>query len=132
MSEQADDRQAIEQTVRRYFDGLYNSNGEDIRATFHPDAMVTGFMSDTGEMSAMNFEKFVAFVEGQTSPASAGEPCELDVVTIDIAGKVATAKLLDRYLNIRFTDYLSLVKDDKGWRVYNKLWHAEPIKDPQS
>jgi len=127
MADQADDRQQIEQTVRRYFDGLYNSSGGDIKATFHPDAMITGFMSDTGEMAAMDFDRFVAFVEAQTSPASSGEPYELDIVAIDIAGQVATAKVIDRYLGKRFTDYLSLVKDDKGWRVYNKLWHAYPI-----
>ena len=127
MTDQVDDRQAIETAVTRYFDGLYNSSGDDIRATFHPDAMITGFMSGTGEMSAMNFDEFITFIEAQTSPASAGEPYELDIAAIDIAGQVATAKLVDRYLNIRFTDYLSLVKDDKGWRVYNKLWHADPI-----
>ncbi len=127
MAEQADDRQQIEQTVRRYFDGLYNSSGDDIKATFHPDAMITGFMSDTGEMAAMKFDRFVAFVEAQTSPASTGEPYELDIVAVDIAGQVATAKVIDRYLGKRFTDYLSLVKDDKGWRIYNKLWHADPI-----
>ena len=127
MAEQADDRQQIEQTVRRYFDGLYNSSGDDIKATFHPDAMITGFMSDTGEMAAMKFDRFVTFVEDQTSPASTGEPYELDIVAVDIAGQVATAKVIDRYLGKRFTDYLSLVKDDKGWRIYNKLWHADPI-----
>jgi hypothetical protein len=127
MNEHADDRQQIEAAVTRYFDGLYNSSGEDIRATFHPDSKITGFMSSSGEMSVMDFEEFVAFVEAQTSPASANEPYELEIAAIDIAGQVATAKLLDRYLNIRFTDYLSLVKDDKGWRVYNKLWHAEPL-----
>ena len=127
MAERADDRQRIEQTVRRYFDGLYNSSGDDRRATFHPDAMITGFMSDTGEMAAMNFDRLVAFVEAQTSPASTGEPYELDIVAIDIAGRVATAKVIDRYLGKRFTDYLSLVKDDQGWRIYNKLWHADAV-----
>ena len=48
-------------------------------------------------------------------------------VAVDIAGQVATAKVIDRYLGKRFTDYLSLVKGDKGWRIYNKLWHADPI-----
>ncbi len=127
MADQTDDRQQIEVTVRRYFDGLYTSSGDDIRATFHPDAMITGFMSDTGEMAAMNFDRFVAFVEAQDSPASTDEPYELEIVTIDIAGKVATAKVIDRYLGKHFTDYLSLVKDSKGWRVYNKLWHADPL-----
>ena len=127
MANQSDDRQQIEATVRRYFDGLYNSSGGDIRATFHPDAMITGFMSDSGEMAAMNFDRFVAFVEAQTSPASTGEPYELDIAAIDFAGLVATSKVIDRYLGKRFTDYLSLVKDDKGWRIYNKLWHADPI-----
>ena len=127
MAEQADDRQQIEQTVRRYFDGLYNSSGTDIRATFHPDAMITGFMSDTGKMAAMTCDRFVAFVEAQASPASTGEPYEMDIAAIDIAGQVATAKVIDRYIGKRFTDYLSLVKDDKGWRVYNKLWHADPV-----
>ncbi len=127
MAEQADDRQQVEQTVRRYFDGRYNNSGGDIKATFHRDAMITGFMSDTGAMAAMNFDRFVAFVKAQTSPASAGEPYELDIVAVDIAGQVATAKVIDRYLGKRFTDYLSLVKGDKGWRIYNKLWHADPI-----
>jgi len=127
MAEQADDRQQIEHMVQRYFDGLYNSSGEDIEATFHPDAMITGFMSDTGEMAAMTCEKFIAFVEAQASPASTGEPYELAIIAIDMAGQVAAAKVIDRYLGKSFTDYLSLVRDDKGWRIYNKLWHADPV-----
>lgn len=127
MADQAEDKGQIEQTVRRYFDGLYYSNGEDIKATFHPDAMITGFMSDTGEMAAMTCDKFIAFVDAQASPESAGEPYELAIIAIDITGQVATAKVIDRYLGKSFTDYLSLVKEDGDWRIYNKLWHADPI-----
>jgi len=36
-------------------------------------------------------------------------------------------KVTDRYLNKLFNLLLPLVKTDEGWRIYSKVWHADPL-----
>ncbi|MCK4868173.1 MAG: nuclear transport factor 2 family protein [Alphaproteobacteria bacterium] len=97
------DRDGIAQTIDLYFAGMYQSKAEDIEASFHPNATITGFRGDTGE------------------------PFEMTLDSVDIKGKVAMVRVTDRYLNKRFTDLMLLLKTDDGWRIYSKLWHAEPL-----
>ena len=53
-----------------------------------------------------------------------GEPARLDVLTLEIAGNTAVARVRDDYLGATYLDTLSLVKEE-GWRIYNKLYHVE-------
>jgi hypothetical protein len=116
----------LRETVQNYFDGLHRSSGESLRAAFHPDARITGFSSQTGELGEMSLDEFVAFAEKQPPASERGEPYDMTLVSADITGQVAMVKVEDLYLGKRFTDYLLLLDTDQGWRIHAKLWHAEP------
>ena len=124
-----DDRAQVAQTIDHYFQGMYRSNGPDIEACFHPNATVTGYRGDGGELVEMDYAGFHKFVTSQPPPAENGEPFEMAIDSVDIKGRVAMVRVTDRYLGKRFTDYLLLLKTDEGWRIYNKVWHAEPIAE---
>ena len=121
------DHEGIRETVQRYFDGLYHSRGADLRAAFHENARITGIVSDSGERSEMNLDQFVKFAENQPSAAAAGEAYEMSIENLDVKGAVASVKVVDVYIGKRFTDLLLLLKEDGSWRIYSKLWHADPL-----
>ena len=118
------DEQAIKNTIQTYFDSMFESSGEKAHAAFHPVAKITGEINgELHEMSVADFADFVA--SQQPSPREKGESARLDIVSLDIAGKTAVARVRDDYLGMTFLDTLSLLKTDDQWRIYNKLFHVE-------
>jgi hypothetical protein len=118
------DEQAIKDTIQTYFDSMFESSGEKAHSAFHPNAKITGEINgELHEMSVADFAEFVA--SQQPSPKEKGESARLDVVSLDIAGKTAVARVRDDYLGMTFLDTLSLLNTDGQWRIYNKLFHVE-------
>lgn len=115
---------AIRSTIQTYFDCMYESSADKTHAAFHPSAKITGYMEDgLTEMSVEQFAKFVT--RQQPSPQEKGEPARLDVLSIEVAGDTAVARVRDDYLGLTFLDTLSLLQTDGEWRIYNKLFHVE-------
>ena len=118
------DEQQIRDTIQTYFDCMYESSADKTHAAFHPNAKITGYLEDgLHEMTVNDFADFVA--SQQPSAKAKGEPARLDVVSLDIAGNTAVAKVRDDYLGMTFMDTLSLLKTEGGWSIYNKLFHVE-------
>jgi hypothetical protein len=118
------DEQQIKETIQTYFDSMYESSADKARAAFHPDAKITGYMQ--GDLLEMSVDDFAGFVSSQEpSPKEKGEPTRLDIISMDIAGETAVARVRDDYLGLTFHDALSLLKSDGEWRIYNKLFHVE-------
>ena len=119
----SDDAQ-IRATIQTYFDCMYESSAAKTHAAFHANARITGYLPDgLHEMTVGNFADFVA---GQTPSAKyKGEPARLEVLSLEIAGNTAVARVRDDYLGMTFLDTLSFLKTDGHWRIYNKLFHVE-------
>ena len=118
------DEQQIRDTIRTYFDCMYESSADKTHAAFHPNAKITGYLEDKlYEMSVGDFADFVT--SQQPSAREKGEPERLDVLSIDIAGDTAVARVRDDYLGMTFLDTLSFLKNDGKWSIYNKLFHVE-------
>jgi hypothetical protein len=118
----------INATIQTYFDCMYESSADKTRAAFHPDAKITGYMG--GSLQQMPVEEFAEFVaKQQPSAQSQGLPARLDVLSIEIAGDTAVARVRDDYLGITFRDTLSLIQADGQWLIYNKLFHVEGKAD---
>lgn len=118
------DADEIRNTIQTYFDCMYESSAEKTHAAFHPAAKITGYLE--GQLQQMSVDEFAGFVSGQQpSPREKGEPARLDMVSLDIAGDTAVARVRDDYLGLTFLDTLSFLKSDGQWRIYNKLFHVE-------
>ena len=74
----------------------------------------------------MSVDDFAEFVTSQQPSAKEkGEPSRLDILSVDIAGDTAVARVRDDYLGMTFMDTLSLLKTDDRWSIYLKLFHVE-------
>lgn len=118
------DEQKIRDTIQVYFECMYESDPEKARRAFHPGSKITGY--SRGELQEMSVDDFAGFVAAQTPSAKEkGEPPVLDVLSLDIAGDTAVARVRDDYLGRTFLDTLSFLKSEGEWRIYNKLFHVE-------
>lgn len=116
--------QQIKDTIQTYFECMYESSEDKAHAAFHPSAKITGYLEDgLHQMSVNEFADLVA--SQQPSAKEKGEPARLDIISIDIAGDTAVARVRDDYLGLTFLDTLSLLKTDGKWTIYNKLFHIE-------
>ncbi len=123
MGVNASDMDLIQQAVQHYFDGLYHSDLEELNRAFHPNAQVIGYFQ--GNLLFHSLDQFLELVKGTPAPSGHGEAYDMKIVSIDVTGNQAVAKVADLYLGFRFTDYLSLLNIDGDWKIVNKVFYHE-------
>ena len=117
-------KEQIETCINIYYEGCCESDPAKIKEAFDQNAMISGYLPDG--LHEMNLDEFAGFVDAQKpSPKEKGEPARLEIVSIEIAGETAVARVRDDYLGQTFLDTLSLVKLEGDWSIYNKLYHIE-------
>jgi hypothetical protein len=126
-----DPRAAIEDRMRLYFDGLHHSDTDRLRQVFDPDARYVCATGDTVVNLAM--AEYFPLVDVRPPPAARGETRRDEIVSIVMAGPktalvTAHCAIGDRY----FTDFLSFIRTDDGWRIIAKVFHYDRIEPPAS
>lgn len=119
------DEQEIQATIQVYFDCMFESDGDKARQAFHPNASIAG-VGRSGALVEMTAEGFANFVASQQpSMAAKGASPVLNILSIEVAGETAVARVRDDYLGQTYLDTLSLLRTEGTWRIYNKLFHIE-------
>ena len=113
---------AVRQAIEHYFRGHATGQGEHFRKVFHPDAKL--FAVREGKYWQLTSEEYIARAPGK--PAADEEQRKRSIQSVDISGNAAIAKIVLDYPQVRFTDYMSLLKIDGEWRIVNKTFYAEP------
>lgn len=121
------EEQAVRAALQHYLDGQAGGKSEDFAKAFYPEARLL-FVRD-GKFSTIESKDYVARASGK--PADDEAKRKRWVEWVDIAGSAAVAKIVLDYPTVRFTDYMTLLKVDGGWKIANKAFHAdrrEPAK----
>jgi hypothetical protein len=119
------DRAAVTTAVERYFRGHATGDGAHFRQAFHPDARI--FSVKEGKVASLSRDEFAARASGK--PAADESRRKRRIVSIDIAGDAAVAKVDLDYPDVHFIDYLSLLRVDGSWIIINKVFHrAQPSR----
>ena len=112
---------AIAKTVQIYIDGGKSGKGADMKAAFHPEATIFGYVGT--ELFAGPIQHLYDWND-QNGPAT---KLQGRITHIDLAGTVATVRLeLDNWTGHRFTDFFKLLKVDGQWKIMNKVFHLHP------
>ena len=115
------DYDAITSTVQRYVDGGKSGSGAEMKAAFHPDATIFGYIGP--DLFAGPIQKLFDWND-QNGPATDLQP---RLASIDIMGTIATARLeLDNWTGHRFTDMFTLLKVDGEWKIISKVFYLHP------
>jgi hypothetical protein len=113
---------AVRQAIEHYFRGHATGQGEHFRKVFHPDAKL--FAVREGKYWQLTSEEYIARAPGK--PAADEAQRKRSVESVDISGNAAIAKVVLDYPQVKFTDYMSLLKIDGQWMIVNKTFYAEP------
>lgn len=118
------DRRAIDATLRDYFDGLHHSDPERLGRAFHAHA---SYVNATEKpVKAIDLDEYLAIVSKRQSPAARSETRTDRVLSIDFAGdSAALARVQCSIASKRFSDLLTLVRDQDGWRIIAKVFHFD-------
>jgi hypothetical protein len=114
------EEQAIRTVIHLYVDGMAFANEAALKKAFHPKAAIIGNFQ--GAVEWMSRDEFIAAILAET-PAEPGSQPLMNIGMIDIEGDAASAKVVDEFAGLRFSDYLSFLKIDGRWAIVNKLYH---------
>ena len=122
--EKADVKRVIQES---YFNGAFNDlNTEAMRKGFHAEF---AFFSAKGK--DINKYPIAIWIEGieknKKNPNFDASSAKMDckIVSLDLTGGCAAAKVeISKDGKQIFTDYLSLLKFEDGWKIAAKVYHA--------
>ena len=90
-----------------------------LRQAFHPACRIIGHYH--GDLEWLSLDDFVAAIKAE-GPAPSDTKPFWEIQSVDVTGDAAAVKIIDDYMGMRFTDYLSLLQIDGGWVIINKLY----------
>lgn len=123
-SAQNQDEAGVRQAIEYYFQGHATGNGEHFKKAFHTEAKL--FWIRDGQFSQRTSAEYIAGASGK--PPADEAKRKRSIESIDITGNAAVAKVVLDYPQVRFTDYMSLLKIDGEWKIVNKTFVSEPKK----
>ena len=116
--------EAVEKVVWTYLDGLYEGDTAKLGKTFHEVSHL--YSVSDGGVADLPREKWLEFVKGRESPKSRGLKRTDRIVSIDLSGPETAFVKLECSIHPRyFTDYLTLLKLNGGWKVVSKTFRTD-------
>lgn len=116
---------AVRAVVVDYLEGMCWGDEAKLRRAFHPGALQVGHFGETYEFFPL--EEFIAWLKGEETEVE-GSPIVAELLSIEVTGTVAVAKLTDTCFGTDFTDYLVMVKDRPDaqgrWQIVTKAYHV--------
>jgi uncharacterized protein (TIGR02246 family) len=116
------DAAAVRDVVESYLHGLKFNDVESLKRAFWPDAKLF-FVDRDGHLGQLTQARWY---EGFSANAGHEEEGELRIASVTVTRDIASVTVVEEYPHSRYTDYLSLVKFDSGWRIVNKVYTSEP------
>ncbi len=115
----------VRQVVFDYLEGMCWGDEAKLRRAFHPDALQVGHFGGIYEFFPL--EEFIAWIRNAATEPE-GTPYVAELLSIEVTGTVAIAKLTDTCFGTDFTDYLMMVKDRPDasgkWQIVTKAYHV--------
>ena len=122
-----DDQAVVEKVIKSaYFNGAFNDlDTQAMEKGFHPDFAI--FSAKGQELGKYPLATWIQAIEKKKkTPGFDHEKAMMDckMVKLDVTGGCAMAKV-ELYKNgkLVYTDYLSLLKFDDGWKIVAKVYH---------
>ena len=116
----AEEYPAVAKAVNYYLEGGTNNDFEMLKKAFHETATMK-FIANGEEYREVNAIEF--FKNGMKPGPKQNR--ETRIVSIDIAGDAAFAKLEIEYATFTFVDYMHLLKVDDEWKIVSKIFYRQ-------
>lgn len=112
----------VRAAMEHYLLGHATGDGAHFRVVFHPDSKL--YFNREGKFSTRTSEDYIAGATGK--PAADEDKRSRRIVSVDVTGDAAVAKVELNYPAALLTDYFTLLKVDGKWMIMNKIFHSQP------
>ena len=113
------DEALVKQTLNYYLDGGTNNDFDTLKKAFHDTATMKYI--GNGEYKEVNA---IEFFKSVMKPGPKQDR-DTKILSVDISGHAAHAKLEIRYKDFSFIDYMNLLKVDGEWKVVSKIFYRK-------
>ncbi len=120
-SVQETEEKAISETLKTYIHGGITGRGEDMKAAFHENATIHGYIGD--DLFGGPIQNLYDWIDGN----DAASDLTLEITGIDILETIATARVeCYNWGGHRFTDMFTLLKTDGEWKIISEVFYLHP------
>lgn len=110
--------------IQDYIDACAAGSAERLRAIFHENALMSGYMM--GEYLMGPPEPFFQAVENPPPGANAGGAYQAKITHVEVSGPIASITLKEAgFMGVNFTDYFHLARIDGEWKIISKTFNPE-------
>ena len=115
------DYASVRTVIDNYIKGTYSADTDLLKRCFHPNAVMSGYYR--GDLDIGSPQPFFDQLESELSPKSSGEDYQAEISFIHIAGRMASAGLVeDNLLGTNYVNHFHLLKIDDQWRIISKIY----------
>lgn len=119
------DEQAIRRHIERYyFEGVRNSDTAAAHRAFHPVAIM--YSVHDGKLAERSIPDWLKAIAERAPQPPKPDDVRRRIVSVDVTGNAATAKLELASRDGTITDYMSLLKVDGEWTIVGKIFDRGP------
>lgn len=115
---------AVRAALEHYIQGHATGDGTHFSLVFHPESKL--FWVRDGQFMQRTSADYIAGAPGK--PAADEAQRKRRIVSVDVTGNAASAKIELDYPNAKLTDYMSLLKVGNEWKIVNKIFTSEVKK----
>ena len=128
---QTSEKDAVRVPIENYINAHATGDPAFARKAFHAEGNMIWIRE--GKYSSETFDSFIkrAFT-GKPAVDEEKRKGGRKIEAIDVAGNAAVARIVLDYPNVKFVDYMTLLKIDGEWKIINKSFYAEPKTPPAS
>lgn len=120
------DFDGVTEMLNDYFDGLYHSDTKILGRVFHSQARYV--CATAPELVNLGMDEYFQVVDKREPPAARGEARRDAIQAIDFAGPNTAFARVNCAIGERyFTDFLSLIRTEDGWRIIAKVFHYDIV-----
>ncbi|APH71640.1 nuclear transport factor 2 family protein [Aquibium oceanicum] len=117
----------VESAVWAYLNALHDGDVAGLARVFAPTSAL--YASAEGAATALAIEPWLDRVRNRKSARDSGYDARNQIHSIEVVGDMAMAKVSSVFPPKQFTDFLSLVRTNEGWRIAAKTYHAEDVPE---
>ena len=126
---QMPDKEAVRIPLENYIKAHATGDPEYARKAFHTQGNMIWIRD--GKYSIETFDSFItrAFT-GKPATDEEMRKNGRKIEAVNLSGNAAVARIVLDYPNVKFVDYMTLLKIDGEWKIVNKSFYAEPKAKP--
>lgn len=116
------EEEAVRKPLMNYLKGHETGKAEYMKQAFHTEGKLM-FMRD-GKYTTVEFADYIGRMNGEAAKDEAARKRHIE--SVEVSGNAAVGKIILDYPNVRFVDYMTLLKIEGEWKIVNKAFYAEP------